>query len=69
MFNIIRTHFRYWKNGLREENKRIAEYLRQKHQGYIPLLHPDMIKWVLGNVAYTFGFIQGVLVFRPKSSK
>ena len=63
MFNIIKTHFRYWKNGLREENERIAEYLKRKHR-YFPLLHPDMIKWVLGNIAYTFGFIQGV--FRPK---
>ena len=65
MLKQAKHYFHSWKNGLDAENKRIAEYLSRKHKGkYFPLLHPDMIKWVLGNIAYTFGFIQGV--FRPK---
>ena len=59
---MVKHYFSAWKNGLDAENKRIAEYLRQKHQGrYIPILHPDMIKWVCGNICYTLGFLQGLI--------
>jgi hypothetical protein len=61
MLKQAKHYFHSWKNGLDAENKRIAEYLSRKHKGkYFPLLHPDMIRWITGNIAYTCGFIWGI---------
>ena len=62
---MVKHYFRCWKEGLDQDNKKIAAYLKQKHQGkYIPLLHPDMVRWVLGNISYTFGFLIGLVGVR-----
>ena len=62
MLERTKHYFRCWKEGLDQENQKIAEFLKRKHQGrYIPVLHPDMIKWVCGNICYTLGFLQGLI--------
>ena len=56
MLKHAKIHLRYWWDGLREESKKMAAYLRHKYRGPLYPLS-EGIKWIVGNIVYTFGFV------------